>query len=258
MAHKSSIILRSLIGIVSALILTGCATTGSSSQDPYENWNRSMLRFNLALDKYTLRPVAVGYRAVVPQPVRTGVDNVFNNFSELNSIVNSGLQAKGKNMFKSATRLVINSTLGIFGLFDVASELGITANKEDFAQTFATWGIGSGPYIMLPFMGPTTVRGIVGILPNSLVTGVPSTLAGINTLDKSAASLLIYGINKRQAFLPVEDILKSSGLDPYIAIRENYLAYRQQLIHDGVIQPSKLTEEEQDFLFDDEDDEAIQ
>lgn len=243
---------------VFCLLLSGCVATGTSAHDPYESWNRAVFKFNTELDSHVFKPAAITYRRITPSLARKGVSNVYDNFGELGNLVNSALQGKGTRAFKTGARFVINTTLGIFGLFDVAQEFGIRRHQEDFGQTLAFWGIESGPYLMLPVMGPSNMRDMFGMVPNSFINAVPTTAAGVDTWQKRGFYLVGYGLDVRQSLLDLEQVLESSGLDPYIAIRENYIAYRQREVNDGVVQPTTLTDEEQDLLFGDFDDEAIQ
>src|SRR5690606_22079911 len=146
-------------------LLPACATLPSGERDPrdpMERFNRSMYRFNDTLDRNVARPVARAYVKVTPAPVRSGVSNFFRNLNTPTVIVNNLLQAKPRAFFTDTLRLVVNTTIGIGGLFDPASQLGIPAGDEDFGQTLGRWGVGSGPYVVLPFLGPSTARDTVG------------------------------------------------------------------------------------------------
>ncbi|PKM17320.1 MAG: ABC transporter [Gammaproteobacteria bacterium HGW-Gammaproteobacteria-15] len=238
------------------LLVTGCAskpdtkqtqqqTDYRDSRDPLETINRPLWDFNYdILDKYVLRPATVGYMTVVPKPARKGLVNVANNLSEPASFLNGTLQAKPDRAAISAGRFLVNSTLGLFGLFDVATRIGLVEQGEDFSQTLAVWGVGDGPYLMLPALGPTTVRGTAGGLVDNLyfplgLLNTPLTLtrAAINALDD------------REQLMSMENMLEES-LDPYAFVKESY--YQRQLfkIYDG--NPPKQEEPEVDeSVFDD-------
>ncbi|SEH99299.1 phospholipid-binding lipoprotein MlaA [Rheinheimera pacifica] len=238
------------------LLVTGCAskpdnkqaqqqTDYRDSRDPLETINRPLWDFNYdILDKYVLRPATVGYMTVVPKPARKGLVNVANNLSEPASFLNGTLQAKPDRAAISAGRFLVNSTLGLFGLFDVATRIGLVEQGEDFSQTLAVWGVGDGPYLMLPALGPTTVRGTAGGLVDNLyfplgLLNTPLTLtrAAINALDG------------REQLMSMENMLEES-LDPYAFVKESY--YQRQLfkIYDG--NPPKQEEPEVDeSVFDD-------
>jgi len=238
------------------LLVTGCAskpdnkqtqqqTDYRDSRDPLETINRPLWDFNYdILDKYVLRPATVGYMTVVPKPARKGLVNVANNLSEPASFLNGTLQAKPDRAAISAGRFLVNSTLGLFGLFDVATRIGLVEQGEDFSQTLAVWGVGDGPYLMLPALGPTTVRGTAGGLVDNLyfplgLLNTPLTLtrAAINALDG------------REQLMSMENMLEES-LDLYAFIKESY--YQRQLfkIYDG--NPPKQEEPEVDeSVFDD-------
>jgi len=140
------------------LVLTGCATTASNPQDPLEGYNRAMFSFNDAVDRAVLKPVATGYKNVVPGFAQTGVGNFFGNLSDAWSSVNNLLQGKPEQAGTDFGRVALNSTFGIFGLLDIASEAGMQKSDEDFGQTLGKWGVPSGPYLILPLLGPSTVR----------------------------------------------------------------------------------------------------
>ncbi|MDN3640618.1 VacJ family lipoprotein [Simiduia curdlanivorans] len=227
-----------------ALLLCCCnaaplfAQDGASEQDPWEGFNRKMFAFNDGLDTYLLRPLAVGYRAVLPDPVEVGVDNVFLNLREITNVFNDVLQWKWDKAANDTARFLINSTVGVVGVFDVAGHFGLLrGDGEDFGQTLAAWGVGQGPYMMLPFLGPSTLRRTAAI-PLDLDT-LPIVQIGDVAVRNSVLGLRFVSL--RAQLLPFEDSI--SG-DKYVFIREAYLQNRQFLINDGVV--------EDDFGGDDE------
>lgn len=151
------------LALVASLSLTGCATgPNANPKDPLEPMNRSISRFNDSLDENVLKPVATGYRDVTPELVQKGVRNVFNNLADIWSTVNSGLQLKGRDTAESFMRVVVNTVFGVYGIFDVATEIKLQRHTEDFGQTLGYWGVPSGPYLVLPVLGPSTLRDGVG------------------------------------------------------------------------------------------------
>lgn len=235
-----TLILR-LAALSSVLLLGACASKPateqaavqqqadySDSRDPLETINRPLWDFNYdILDKYLLRPATVGYMAVVPKPARKGLVNVANNLNEPASFVNGALQAKPDRAAISAGRFLVNSTLGLFGLFDVASAIGLQEQNEDFSQTMAVWGVGDGAFLMLPALGPTTVRGTAG----GVVDNLYFPLGLLNT-PLSITRALIGALDGREQLMSMENLLEES-LDPYAFIKESYFQRQQFKIYDG-------------------------
>ena len=215
----------------SALVfLGGCATGPSANpKDPLEPMNRSITRFNDSLDENVLKPVATGYRDVTPELVQTGVRNVFNNLSDMWSTVNSGLQLKGRDTAESFMRVVVNTVFGIYGLFDVATEINLQRHQEDFGQTLGYWGVPNGPYLVLPLLGPSTLRDTAG-LPVDTSADVVRNLDHVPTRN-SALALRIT--EKRAGLLKASNLLEQAALDKYSFTRDAYLQYRRSQIYDG-------------------------
>ena len=220
-------------------------------RDPLETLNRPLWDFNYdVLDAYVLRPATVAYITVVPKPARKGLINVVNNLGEPASMLNGGLQAKPGSAAVSAGRFLVNSTLGIFGLFDVASKIGLTEQQEDFNQTLAVWGVGHGAYLMLPAMGPTTVRGTAGGIVDNLYFPL-----GLLTTPLSITRAAISALDARERLMAMENLLEES-LDPYAFIKESYFQREEFKIYDGnPPQPPEpeIDEDLLDELFDDLD-----
>ena len=216
---------RSFYFVVTLLFSSGLAF-GETETDPFESWNRAMFAFNQKADSYVLSPVAKGYRAITPKPVRTGVSNFFNNLGEPITAVNSVLQAKPGKAVRSLTRFIFNSTIGLFGLFDVAGAMGIEREREDLGQTLAYWGVGSGPYLVLPILGPSNLRDLGGRIGDR-------PLSPVDWQDEVGVTELMIadGIQTR-AQLPME--LKSVG-DPYVLMRSAYEQRRRYEINDGIV-----------------------
>ena len=196
--------------------------------DPWEGFNRAMFSFNDTLDAYFLKPVAKGYKNVTPEFMQTGVSNFFSNLGEISNLTNSGLQGK-KNAFVASTwRFVINSTIGVFGLFDVASSLGVRKYDEDFGQTLGYWGVSSGPYLVLPFLGPSTVRDTGGIAVD-FFNYDPVDEFDLNK-DHNLARWALYIVQKRASLLSAESLIIG---DRYSFIRDVYLQNRENQVYDG-------------------------
>lgn len=215
--------------------LFACASSPSTEgrvADPLEGFNRTMFGFNDGVDTYFLKPVAKGYRYITPNFVEIGVSNFFSNILEIRSLLNSGLQAKGKKTLTHTGRFLVNSTLGVFGLIDVAQHMGMKKlDGEDFGQTLGVWGVGSGPYVVWPFFGPSTLRDTVG-LPVDIYSDPNTYLGHVRTRNSFTAGKLI---DTRVSLLDAEELL--SG-DRYVFIRDAYLQRREFLINDGQVEDS--------------------
>ena len=204
--------------------------TAPQTQDPWEGMNRGTFVFNQFFDKYLLSPLAKGYRFVLPGELRTGVRNFFSNLREPWTTINSALQGDLKNTGNSLVRFCLNTTVGLLGIFDVASSVGFEKQKEDFGQTLAVYGLDSGPYLVLPFLGPSTVRDAVGKVAG--IVGDPVTLA-LNRDGKDDwlwIGTVIKGIDFREQNLEKIDNLEATSVDFYATIRSLYLERRNRMI----------------------------
>lgn len=219
---------KSLAAACLVALLTGCATSGNP-KDPIEGFNRAMFAFNEGVDTVVIKPVAKGYDAVVPAPVRTGVANFFGNIADLFIGINNLLQGKPDQAFSDFGRVVINTTIGILGLFDVASEAGLEKHEEDFGQTFGRWGVGDGAYVVLPFFGPRTVRDTVGLVLDVKTDPV----ANVSDVATRNSLLALRLIDNRADLLPADKVIEEAALDKYSYVRDGYLQRRRSLIHDG-------------------------
>jgi phospholipid-binding lipoprotein MlaA len=216
-----------LVGFSLSLI-TACAT-GPDPRDPFEPFNRGVYSFNEGLDRTILQPVARGYRAVLPQFIRSSVSNFFSNINDIVVALNNLLQGKFTAAYTDLGRVAINSTIGILGLFDVASEAGIEKHDEDFGQTLGRWGMGDGPFVMLPLFGPSTGRDTVGRIGDYFSD--PMTY-----VDPSRSRNQLVGtrlVNRRAELLDASTVLQTAALDPYEFVRDAYLQRRRHLIYDG-------------------------
>ena len=209
--------------------LSGCATSGGNPADPLEPFNRAMFSFNDTVDGAVIKPVAKGYRAVLPGVVRSGVSNFFANLEDVWICMNNLLQGKFEEGFQDFGRVIFNSTLGIAGIFDVASGAGFQKHNEDFGQTLGRWGVGSGPYLVLPILGPSTIRDGMALLVDTQadlvfhIDGVPTH----NTLYASRA------ISNRANLLDTSDVIEQAALDKYSFVRDAWLQRRRSLVYDG-------------------------
>ncbi len=214
-------------------LLTGCATTapaGSSApNDPWENWNRKVFSFNETIDEAVLKPVAQTYRDVVPTPVRNGVNNVLNNLYDVWSTANHFLQGKFQSGLEMGMRVLTNTILGAGGLMDPATEMGLTRRSEDFGQTLGRWGAGQGPYLVLPLLGPSTLRDSAGLLLDR--QAAPSTLPKASS--DAYAVLGLELVNTRTNLLSAGALVDQVALDKYAFIRDAYLSRRRDALYDG-------------------------
>ena len=227
---------------LAALLLAGCATNGPKA-DPFEGLNRATFEFNDKVDAAVLKPVAQGYQAITPQFVRSGVSNAFTNIGDVAGAVNSLLQGKPAEAATSAGRFLVNSTLGILGLFDVATPMGLDKHDEDFGQTLGVWGVGSGPYLVIPFMGPTTVRDGTGRFADYYL-GWARQVDHIPTRNSTFGLELIQ---VRANLLGAGQALEEASLDKYQFLRDAYLQRRLRAVHDGKVSQEKLDKLEEDL-----------
>lgn len=215
------------------LAVTGCAT--QANKDPLEGINRGVYKFNDVTDKVLFKPVATVYKTITPSPVRTGVNNFFNNIGTVISTINNLLQFKFSNAFSEAGRFVINSTFGIAGLIDVAGMDNIPVHKEDFGQTLGYWGAGDGAYLVLPILGPSSVRDTAGL---TVDTYAFDPITYVHRHGDIAAHNVLRGmqfIDKRAELLDAKDLIDNASLDPYAFARDAYLQRRDTLVKDGVV-----------------------
>lgn len=201
-----------------------------SQEDPWEKWNRKTFAFNDALDRWALRPVAVGYQKVTPQPVRRSVHNFFGNLGEGKNLANNLLQAKFHDAGVDTARFMFNTTFGVLGLFDVATKMGLQRNDEDFGQTLGKWGVPSGPYLVLPLLGPSTVRDAPSLVPDYHTSVYPYV-----TPDRSRYGLAVVDvIQRREGVLKAEDLLGTDN--KYVLLRNAWLQNREFKVQDGAVE----------------------
>lgn len=217
------------------LLLGGCATTNATPGDPYEKFNRAMWSFNRGADKAIVRPAAQGYRAIVPKPGREGISNFLANVQEPFSMINSILQGKIQRAFVAMGRFMINTTIGVGGLFDQASRLGVKKAPEDLGQTFAVWGVKHSAFVMLPLLGPTTVRDGIGTLAAPYVNPYRLCLSECNfssTELRLGMTVLELLDTRSQLIESGADTLLDTSADSYAVVRSAYLQRREAEIDD--------------------------
>ncbi len=226
---------RTVAAMAVAVALTGCATAPTSPADPWEPMNRSLYKVHDAVDRAVLRPVTEGYVKIVPNFIRKGVSNVFNNIDDAFSAINGILQGKFDLAGNDLGRVMVNTLVGLGGLIDVASDLDIERGYQDFGLTFAHWGFPAGPYLFVPGFGPTTIRDGTGVVvriavgPVGWIPNVPvrNSLYGIGFIDQ------------RSQLLGVQEIVDTAALDKYTFIRNAYFQRRRYLFYDGKPPPEE-------------------
>ncbi len=221
-----------LLALVATVV--GCASIPAgvtpSPHDPWEPFNRSVFEFNEGLDAYLLKPVVAGYRFVLPEFVRDGIYNFFSNYSDIYTALQNLLQGKPDYAFSDLMRVVVNTTFGLGGLIDMASPAGLPKHKEDWGQTFGVWGIPSGPYVVLPFFGPSSVRDTFGTAAD-LESDYLFRLLPDVALRNSITGLRV--VNARNTYYEAGDLLDGAALDKYSFVRDAYIQRRQYQINEG-------------------------
>jgi len=215
-------------------LAAGCATP-SNPQDPLEKFNRATFAFNDTVDRVALKPAATAYKKVLPGFVQTGVSNFFGNLSDIWSSANNLMQGKGEDGATDFMRFALNSTFGIAGILDIASEAGLQKHNEDFGQTLGVWGIPSGPYLMLPLLGPSTIRDTAA-LPADLWADPWAYKDPVNVRN---IGIGVRAIDQRASVLEASNLFEEAALDRYEFIRDGYLQRRQSRVFDGESAPGK-------------------
>ncbi len=221
-----------LLGFTAALL--GCASIPAgvepSAHDPWEPFNRSVFEFNEGLDAYFLKPVVAGYRFVLPEFVREGIYNFFSNYNDIYTALQNMLQGKPSYAFNDFMRVVVNTTMGLGGLLDLATPGGLEKHKEDWGQTFGVWGIPSGPYVVLPFFGPSNVRDTFGTVADLESDYLFSYVKNIG-LRNSITGLRV--VNARNTYYEAGDLLDGAAIDKYSFMRDAYIQRRAYQINEG-------------------------
>ena len=247
MSSKSAS-LTGAASVLAALSLSGCLTAGPNPEDPYEDFNRQMFAFNDSLDRAVIEPVAHGYRAITNEPIREGVGNFTMNLNEPLTFVNHVLQGQIPDAGATFGRFVVNTTVGVAGIFDPASAIGMQRTREDFGQTLGKWGVQSGPYLVLPFLGASSPRDAVGMGADIALN--PLNYPEFESDDEIRLGVAaLGGINAREGAIEAIDEVRNQ-IDPYTTVRRLYGRTRAQDIANAPVQPNeteKLPESELDF-----------
>ncbi|MCW9048320.1 MAG: VacJ family lipoprotein [Gammaproteobacteria bacterium] len=240
-----------------SIITSGCASVNGPTdpRDPLESYNRAAYEFNDSFDRYLLKPVAEGYETITPDPIMKGINNFFSNLDDVIVIFNDILQLKPMQFISDTGRFIINSTLGLAGFIDWASDMNMPKHQEDFGQTLGYWGVPEGPYFVIPFLGPSTIRDAPALFVDSaqfdpvwqeVENGFPVIQ---RDRELSWGATVVKTIDTRASLLKAENILNEAALDRYTFIREAFLQRRLNLVHDGK-PPVEAVEFNEDELFD--------
>jgi len=255
--------LNSLFLILTIAATTaGCASVNGPSpdHDPFESYNRAMFSFNDAVDENVLKPVAAAYRDYVPSPIQSGVSNFFSNLDDILVVLNDLLQGKFSQARDDSLRFLFNTFFGVFGIFDVASHMELPKHNEDFGQTLGAWGVSDGPYLVLPFLGPSSVRDTAGLLVDSQA----DPIYGISDEEARYATIALKAVNTRAELLGASKVLDQAAFDRYAFLRDAYLQRRKHLVYDGNppqdenSKPTAPTNSAEDQLLEDDLEKALQ
>ncbi len=233
-----------LLSMALVVVMAGCASLPAGHvadvRDPWERYNRAVFEFNDNVDRAVIKPAAEIYRDYVPQPIQTGLRNFFGNLRDVIITAHQLLQGKPGDAGVAAGRVLVNTTFGVLGLADPASDIGLAKTNEDFGQTFGRWGVGPGPYFVLPLLGPSTIRDTVGTVADFNFDPIGSVF------EQSAARNIAYGliaIDRRKDLLDAQSTIEALSFDRYSGVRDAWLARRRSLVYDGDPPPLPLKEE---------------
>lgn len=245
--HRVRLLHPLFLALLAASLAGGCGSIPKEQRDPRDPWqpyNRAMFKFNTDFDNAFFKPVAQGYQAIIPEPVNHGITNFFNNIADVTSAVNNALQFKLSRAGSDVGRVLVNTTVGLVGFIDVATNVGIPSYKEDFGQTLGYWGIGDGPYFVMPILGPSSVRDTVGFAGDVVI----DPFFSLDADEIYWGFVVVRAIDVRAGLLAAGDLMDEAALDRYVFVRDAYLQRRRNLVHDG------NPPEDQDYdLFWDED-----
>ncbi|MEQ1602856.1 MAG: VacJ family lipoprotein [Methylophilaceae bacterium] len=228
-----------IVSVFLTTLLGGCAS--QANKDPLESLNRGVYKFNDTADKAVIKPIAGTYKALMPSPIRSGINNFFSNINTVVSVANNLLQFKFSNAMTESGRFIINSTFGIGGLFDLAGKDGIEKHNEDFGQTLGYWGVGDGAYLVLPLLGASSLRDTTGLIVDSWAF---DPLYYIHNVPTRTGTRFAKAIDTRAQYLPASDLLDEAALDPYAYMRDAYFQRRTSQINDGEAPALKIEDDE--------------
>lgn len=223
--------IKSMAAVVMTMtVLSGCASlTSQKENDPLEVMNRGVHSFNTQADKYVLEPVAKGYQFVTPDVIDRGITNFFSNLNDISVFVNDVLQFKFNQAVSDGGRFLVNSTVGLLGFIDMATDMGMPKHNEDFGQTLGAYGVGTGPYVVLPLLGPSTLRDTVGIVADTYV----DPIYYIEESDTMWGVIGLKAIDTRADLISAKKLLDQASLDEYDFLRSSYFQRREYLVFDG-------------------------
>ncbi|MGZ8199199.1 MAG: MlaA family lipoprotein [Methylosarcina sp.] len=245
---KNNKLITRIAGFLWVFFLVGCATTAKDREDPWEGWNRGAQTFNDNLDDYIMKPIAEGYQFVMPSFADRGVSNFFSNINDIGVTLNDLLQLKFAQGGKDGARFLVNTVAGVAGFIDVADMIDLPKHNEDFDQTLGVWGAPTGPYLVLPFFGPSSPRGVGGMIGDAAM----NPISYVGFFGSGAISTGLFGVNTvdfRADNLSTEKIATEAALDRYEFFKNAYLQQREYLVHDGNI---PFDEEYEEFHLDEE------
>jgi phospholipid-binding lipoprotein MlaA len=229
-----------------AALMSGCATTSTDKRDPWEGFNRDMQNFNDNLDDYVMKPVAKGYQWITPSFVDRGITNFFSNLGDIGVTFNDLLQGKFAQSGQDGARFLVNTTAGVAGFVDVASMIDLQKHNEDFDQTLGYWGMSTGPYLVLPLFGPSSPRGVGGLIGDAAMNPISYVSIGVSSGVSTAISGGLFGTNAvdmRADNLSSEKIASEAAVDRYDFFKNAYFQQREYLIHDGNVPQDKEHEQ---------------
>lgn len=235
MTQKNSSSKKLLLSLAISLVLTGCASTDPKSTDVWEGWNRGTQEFNDDVDKAILKPVATGYEKITPEPIDQGVTNFFSNMNDIGVTINDVLQFKMLQAGMDLSRFIINTSIGLGGMIDVASMVDLPKHNEDFGQTLGYWGIPSGPYLVLPLVGPSSPRDLVGMIGDAALNPLTyvSIFGGAVGSAASGGASAVDVTDTRAGLMSTEKVVNEGSVDRYDFIKSSYQQHREYEIYDG-------------------------
>ena len=232
--HMTKHFNKFFVAILVTFFMFGCAS--QQNKDPLEGLNRSVYKFNDVVDKVALKPVAQGYQAITPSPVQTGINNFFKNIRDVVTLVNELFQFKFKQAANTTSRVALNTTVGVLGIFDVHSKSGGVRTKEDFGQTLGFYGLDSGAYLVLPILGPSSARDGIGFVTDAFFF---DPIGYINDDTTKWTTIAVAVVDKRADLMEEIDI-RDKAFDPYAYMRDSYLQNRENLVKDGADDPNAI------------------